>query len=179
MKKLFTSFAISVLLISIPSLQSCTKDPLKILLQFNDLNFAVPAGVNNVMGSTIISKSQWEPFFKDNGQTFDIRKVNKLDFKNFVLKIDGTTLLDDFEFGELQISNIDGTNEKKIAFIGSDSWGKGKTEVSFSSQGENLKEYLNQDQFKLRLLVYRDPASSGTPLTFKGNLNLEVEYSQK
>lgn len=179
MKKIISSIAIAVLLMAIPSLQSCTKDPLKILLQFKDLNFSIPSGVNNVIGSTIVTKSQWEPFFKNNGQTFDIRKVNKLDFKNFVLTIDGTTLLDDFEFGELQISNTDGTNEKKIAFIGKENWGKGKTEVSFSSQGENLKEYLNQDEFKLRLIVYRTPGTSGTPLTFKGNLDLEVEYSQK
>lgn len=179
MKRLFTSFAVATLLIAVPSLQSCTKDPLKILLQLKDLNFSVPAGVNNVIGSTIVSKSQWEPFFKDNGQTFDIRKVNKLDFKNFVLKIDGTTLLDDFEFGELRISNTDGSNEKKIAFIGRDNWGKGKTEVSFSSQGENLKEYLNLDEFKLRLIVYRTPGTAGNPLTFKGSLDLEVEYSQK
>jgi hypothetical protein len=175
MKKILSLSLFAMVLTLVAALQSCTKDPIKILLKFNNLNFSIPAGDKYQTARTVIKKSEWQKFITDAGQSFDIRKVNKLDFKSFKLKVSGTQLFDEFDFAELHFIKKDGSGKEKIAFISGIS--DGVREIEFSSNYFNAKKFLEDDEFFAEVTLFRN--FPGGTYNFSGDLELEVEYSQK
>ncbi len=175
MKKLLTSIVAVVLLLTVPFLQSCSKDPIKIGLKFTNLNFTIPAGDKYQTATVTIKKSDWQKFITDAGQTFDFNKVKKLDFKSFKLSVDGSKVLNEFDFADLKFAKTNNTSEEKIAYISTIA--DGSKEVSFSSNYFDAKSYLAEDEFLAKVVIFRN--YPGVAYTFTGDLELEVEYSQK
>jgi hypothetical protein len=178
MKKGFTQTIVALCLLFVASATSCSKADISLLNQFNGVEVSVPAISEDYTAfSYEITKEEWVQALNQNNIKFDINKIKSVGLNTLTLSLpdDGSLKnFDNYRFGDVSFVNPKTNQDTKVAFYDATNGDipAGTTTVNFSSQYDELKEFLTFEKFTVKGRLF---TRANTPAAkFKVNLGTKL-----